>query len=77
MDAQLLCVPSASAEVTQVAPPAIEVILEVDQRAEDINFANQLAAVLQRHINALANALPGRCTDYKASDVESSCWCLY
>lgn len=73
MDAQLLCVPFDSAEVKEIAPPATEVILEVDLRAEDINFANQLAAVLLSHINVLANTLTGRCTDYKASDIESSC----
>ena len=36
----------------QIAPPAKEVILEDDHRAEDSTFANQLAAVLLNHINA-------------------------
>lgn len=46
----------------QVAPPAREVILEVDQRIEDSTFANQLAVVLLSHINVLVAGLPGWCT---------------
>ena len=43
----------------QVAPPATEVIVEVDLRVEDIKFANELATVLLNHVNTLLDALPG------------------
>lgn len=63
MDAQFLCVPFDSEDVLQVAPPATEVILEVDPRVEDIKFANELATVLFNHVNTLLDALPGWCID--------------
>lgn len=44
MGAQFLCVPWDSEEVRQIAPPATEVVLEVECRAEDISFAKDLAA---------------------------------
>ena len=61
MGAQFLCVPFDSEEVKQIAPPAREVILEVDHRTEDSTSANELAAVLLNHINALVAGLPGWC----------------
>ena len=70
--AQFLRVPVDSEEVKQVAPPARDVILEVDQRAEDTTFANQLALVLLSHINALVDGLPGWCTACEAIDVQST-----
>lgn len=63
MDAQFLCVPFDSEEVVHVAPPPTEVILEVDLRVEDTEFANQLATVLLNHVNALLAGLPGWFTD--------------
>ena len=61
MGAQFLCVHSGSEEVTEIAQPAREVIIEVDQQAQDISFANNLADVLLKHTNALATGLPGGC----------------
>ena len=61
MGAQFLCVPFDSEEVKQIAPAAKEVILEVECRLQDISFANDLGAVLLKHIKALVDACPGWC----------------
>ena len=61
MGAQFLCVSFDSEEVKQIAPAAMEVILEVECRVQDISFANDLAAVLLKHIMALVDACPGWC----------------
>lgn len=63
MGAQFLCVPWDSEEVRQIAPPATEVVLEVECRAEDISFAKDLAALLLKHIMAMVDACPGCCSN--------------
>ena len=65
MRAEFLVVPFDSDEVRQIAPPPEEVLLWVNPRHEDKNFALDLAAVLLQHVEKLATALPGGLVFFK------------